>query len=124
VIGIAPIVFDNLDYERQIALHFETWGKPSPSIHDYTDAGLLELLQTDRGRQLVQLVDPYSYADRLDLPKLALIGTNDTYWPLDSVNIYRGGLPGEFYCHYVPNAGHGAGLSVVSAPVASRSMTT
>lgn len=117
VIAIAPIVFDNLNFAAQIRLHMETWGEPSPSIHDYTDAGLLEMLETERGRQLGLLVDPYSYAARLTLPKLILIGTNDTYWPLEAIHLYRGALPGELYTHYVPNAGHSAGLSVVQALV-------
>lgn len=115
VIGIAPIVYDNLNVGAQLARHFEVWGKPSPQIHDYTDRGLLEFMQTPRGKELMGIVDPYAYRSRLALPKLALMGTNDTYWPLDAVNLYRGDLPGDFYCHYVPNAGHTAGLSVVDA---------
>jgi len=117
VIGIAPIVFDNLNIAAQLDLHIQTWGHPSPSIHDYTDAGLMELVESERGRELLAVVDPYSYASRLDLPKLVLIGTNDTYWPLEAIHLYRGGLPGQLYQHYVPNAGHGAGLSAVEALV-------
>ena len=115
VIGIAPIVYDNLNMKAQIDYHMEVWGAPSPSIHDYTDRGLLEMLNLPQAEDLVRIVDPYSYADRLDLPKLQLIGTNDSYWPLDAIHLYRGGLPGNLYCHYVPNAGHRAGLSVVWA---------
>jgi PhoPQ-activated pathogenicity-related protein len=115
VIGIAPIVYDNLNVRAQITRHFEVWGHPSPQIHDYTERGLLQLFDTPRGQELLSFVDPYSYRSRLALPKLALMGTNDTYWPLDAVNLYRGDLPGDFFCHYVPNAGHRAGLSVVEA---------
>lgn len=115
VIGIAPIVYDNLNAAAQLRRHFEVWGHPSPSIHDYTDAGLIESMGSPRGRELMAIVDPYAYRSRLGLPKLALMGTNDTYWPLDAVHLYRGDLPGDFFCHYVPNAGHSAGLSVVDA---------
>lgn len=115
VIGIAPIVFDNLNFAAQIDLHMKTWGKPSPSIHDYTDIGLLKMMGTKRGKRLLSIVDPFSYRKRLGVPKLVLIGTNDTYWPLDSINIYRGQLPGQMHFHYVPNGGHGAGLSVLQA---------
>ncbi len=111
-IGIAPIVYDNLNIRAQMARHLEVWGKPSQSIHDYTDAGLMQLLAGPRGDQLLSIVDPYTYADRLTVPKMAMIGTNDTYWPLDAVNLYRNALPGDFFCHYVPNAGHSAGLSI------------
>ncbi len=115
VIGIAPIVYDNLNIPAQIRRHFEVWGKPSPQIHDYTDRGLLEMLRTERGQDLLCMVDPFSYVDRIRVPKMALMGTNDTYWPLDAVNLYRGALEGDFFCHYVPNAGHSAGVSVVGA---------
>ncbi len=115
VIGIAPIVYDNLNVAAQLKRHFEVWGHPSPSIHDYTERGLVQMLDHPRGRELMAFVDPYAYRSRLGLPKLALMGTNDTYWPLDAVHLYKGDLPGDFFCHYVPNAGHRAGLSVVDA---------
>jgi PhoPQ-activated pathogenicity-related protein len=115
VIGIAPIVYDNLDIPRQIALHMDTWGHPSPSIHDYTDRGLMKLLQSPRGDELLAIVDPYSYRHRLTVPKLAIIGTNDTYWPLESIHLYRGALPGETFTHYVPNGGHRVGPTLIQA---------
>ncbi|MBL4844766.1 MAG: hypothetical protein JKY65_04500 [Planctomycetes bacterium] len=115
VIGIAPIVYDNLNIKKQLALHYETWGKPSPSIHDYTDAGLLKLIDTKRGKALFRMVDPYSYRDRITVPTMAMIGTNDTYWPLQAVNVYRHDLKTNLFTHYVPNAGHSAGLSVLAA---------
>ena len=115
VIAIAPMVYDTLNLPRQIPLHYETWGEPSPSIHDYTERGLLEMLKDHRGRQLMQIVDPYSYIKRITVPKLILLGTNDPYWPLAAIHEYIDALPGETYCHYVPNAGHalGANMSVL-----------
>jgi len=115
VIGIAPIVYDNLNMQKQLALHHQTWGKPSPSIHDYTDAGLMKLLKTPRGKQLMRMVDPYAFRDRIKVPTMAMIGTNDTYWPLQAINVYRHDLNTHLHAHYVPNAGHSAGLSVVAA---------
>jgi PhoPQ-activated pathogenicity-related protein len=115
VIGIAPIVYDNLNVAAQLKRHFEVWGHPSPMIHDYTERGLLQLLASPRGKELMAIVDPWSYRDRLALPKMALMGTNDTYWPVDALQLYRGDLPGELFCHYVPNAGHTAGLSILDA---------
>ena len=117
VIGIAPIVYDNLNIREQLAHHERSFGGPSASIGDYTALGLTGMFKDPPARalELIQMVDPYTYVERLGLPKLALFGTNDSYWPVDSVNLYRGALKGDFNCHYVPNAGHSAGLSVVSA---------
>lgn len=117
VIAIAPIVYDNLNIREQLAHHNLSFGGPSASIGDYTALGLTDLYKEPPARvlELLEIVDPYTYAKQLTLPKLALFGTNDSYWPVDSVNLYRGALVGDFNCHYVPNAGHSAGLSVVSA---------
>lgn len=117
VIGIAPMVYDNLNVEAQMVHQLEVWGAPSASIHDYTERGLLDMLRTPRGRQIAQMVDPYSYVDRITQPKLILIGTNDSYWPLDAIHLYRGALRGDVYQHYVPNGGHSLGPSAVPAIV-------
>jgi len=117
VIAIAPMVYDNLNLAKQIPLHYETWGEPSPSIHDYTERGLLEIMQSPRGEQLMSIVDPYAYRERYTIPKLLLIGTNDPYWPLASIHEYIAEIPGPTWCHYEPNAGHdlGANVSVLFA---------
>jgi PhoPQ-activated pathogenicity-related protein len=105
--GIVPMVYDNLDLPAQMAQHLKAWGDYSRMIHDYTERGLQELLQTDQGAELSQMVDPYSLRDRVTVPKLIMTGTNDAYWPLDAANLYWEGLPDPKYILYVPNAGHG-----------------
>src|SRR5690606_15378541 len=57
--------------------------------------------------KLVSIVDPYAYRERLTMPKLVVLGTNDPYWPVDALNHYWDGLVGEKRILYVPNAGHG-----------------
>jgi PhoPQ-activated pathogenicity-related protein len=55
----------------------------------------------------MEMVDPYSYRDRLLQPKLILLGTNDRYWPLDALKLYWNGLSEPKRVLYVPNQGHG-----------------
>lgn len=107
VIAIAPMVYDNLDLAAQMRHQIALWGEPSPSIHDYTELDLVNYLQTDAGRHLGQLVDPYTYRERLTLPKLIINGASDEYWGVDSLNIYRPGLVGEVNQLYLPNSSHG-----------------
>lgn len=110
VIAIAPIVYNNLNLISQIELQSETFaGGASTKIHDYTDAGLLQLVESPRGAELVAHVDPYAYLERFTMPKMLLHGTNDPYWPVDALNVYWDDLPGDKYLVNFPNGGHDLG---------------
>jgi PhoPQ-activated pathogenicity-related protein len=105
--GIAPMVFDNLNFQKQMEHQIECYGSYSEQISDYTKLRLQENLKTEKGKKLLQIVDPYSYRTEITIPKLIVNGTNDPYWTVDSLNLYFDDLLGEKYILYVPNAGHG-----------------
>ncbi len=105
--GIAPMVFDNLNFQKQMEHQIECYGSYSEQISDYTRLRLQENLETEKGKKLLQIVDPYSYRTEITIPKLIVNGTNDPYWTVDSLNLYFDDLLGEKYVLYVPNAGHG-----------------
>ncbi len=107
VAGIGPAVYDNLELKKQMEHQLEVWGEYSVQISDYTRRGLQEELTTPAGQKLIELVDPYSYLDRITVPKLLMIGTNDPYWPLDALHLYYDELQGPVNLFYAPNAGHG-----------------
>lgn len=107
VVGIMPVVYDNLDLNKQLPHQFESWGEYSPMIADYTRRGLQQLLTTPRGQELTRMVDPYTYRARLTMPKLLVNGTNDPYWTTDALNLYWNDLPAPKSNYYAPNSGHG-----------------
>jgi len=107
--GISPLVYDNLNLVRQMEHQVEAWGKYSEQIDDYTEKNIPQRLVEGDLRELSFLVDPYTYRDRITMPKLIVTGTNDRYWPLDALNIYYDNLVGEKYILYVPNKGHDVG---------------
>jgi PhoPQ-activated pathogenicity-related protein len=104
--GIAPMVFDNLNFDAQMPHQLKLWGKYSEQIEDYSRRGLQAQMATDRGRQLTRMVDPWSYRDRLTMPKLLVNGSNDRYWATDAVNLYWDDLKGDNRLLVMPNAGH------------------
>lgn len=107
VVGIAPQVFDNLNLCAQMKQQTECYGGGySEEIGDYTDKGLPQLLSTDAGKQLAAMIDPYTFADRVTMPKLLLLGSNDPYWTLESANLYFNDLKGDKHVYYAPNRGH------------------
>lgn len=107
VVGIAPLVFDNLNFNEQMKHQLECYGDYSEQIQDYTKLGIQKLMYSEVGQKLVQIVDPFSYLEDLTIPKLIVNGTNDRYWTIDSTNLYFDALLGEKYLLYVPNSGHG-----------------
>ncbi len=106
-LGIAPMVFDILNMPIQIQHQWEFWGDYSPMISEYTDKGIQDMTDTGRGFRLSWIVDPYTYRDKLTMPKLVVLGSNDPYWPVDAVNQYYPGLPGPKLLLIAPNSGHG-----------------
>ena len=104
--AIAPVVIDVLNMPVNIQYQLDVWKDYSPQIEDYVNLGLVQDLGSNSYNELAQMIDPYSYRDALDMPKLIVIATNDEYWPVDAVKHYLDDLPGQNFIHYVPNAKH------------------
>jgi len=106
--AIAPMVYDNLNLPDQMKYQVESWGRFSEEISEYTDQGLPQrLLTNEKALEVISnIVDPFVYRNRISIPKLIIIGTNDRYWPLDALNLYYKELIGETHILYVPNVGH------------------
>jgi PhoPQ-activated pathogenicity-related protein len=100
------MVIDMLNLEAQFDHQLNAYGKYSDRIHDYTDRDLPRRMSGEGGAALRRIVDPYSYRDQITQPKLLLLGTNDGFWTVDSLNMYWGGLRGEKFIVYVPHADH------------------
>lgn len=106
IVGIAPIVIDTLNFQKQMDYQIETWGQYSEQIIDYSSKGLIKRMQDDPAGPLWHWVDPFTYRSKLSMPKLIINGTNDRYWTVDALNNYWADLEGQKFIHYVPNAGH------------------
>ncbi|MCK5134683.1 MAG: PhoPQ-activated pathogenicity-like protein PqaA type [Bacteroidales bacterium] len=107
--AIAPMVIDVLNMPVNLDYQVEVWGEYSIQIEDYVKLGIPQDVHTENGDDITTMIDPYSYREKLTMPKMIFIGTNDEYWPVDAIKNYIDDIPGENYIHYVPNAGHGLG---------------
>ena len=106
VVGIAPMVIDTLNFQKQMDYQIASWGKYSEQIDDYTRKGLVQRMADEKTEPLWKWTDPYTYRSQLGLPKLIINGTNDRYWTVDALNNYWDDLSGIKHIRYVPNAGH------------------
>lgn len=104
--ALIPAVIDVLNFAAHFPYQTQVWGGPSAQIEPYTSRGLHDVLASDAGRRLREIVDPFTYRSSLTQPKLIIIGTNDPYFPVDALNLYWDALRGPKYVLYLPNEAH------------------
>ena len=119
VTATVPIVINMLNMPEYIKHSLKVWGIHSPQIRDYSDRGILQEIDTPRGEQMFAMIDPYTYREHLDKPKLLIYGTNDPYWPVDSTRHYVADLPGETHLLFIPNQGHKSTMGGISLLIAA-----
>ncbi|MCF6286745.1 MAG: PhoPQ-activated pathogenicity-related family protein [Candidatus Hydrogenedentes bacterium] len=107
VIGIAPAVIDVLNFVPSLDNHIKSYGFWAPAVGNYEEMNITGRYHSPRMRELLDIVDPYSYVDRLTMPKYIVNATGDQFFPPNSSQYYFDGLQGEKYLRYMPNTDHG-----------------
>jgi PhoPQ-activated pathogenicity-related protein len=106
VTAAIPIVIDVINVPACSRHHIAAYGFYAEAIGDYVRHNLKGRLDDPRTKLLYAIEDPYSYRDRLTMPKYVVNASGDQYFPPDSSQFYFDDLKGEKYLRYVPNADH------------------
>jgi PhoPQ-activated pathogenicity-related protein len=106
VVAIAPIVIDLLNVRESFMYHYRMYGFWAPAVGDYYREGIMDEMDNPKFAELMSFVDPYSYRERLTMPKLILNATGDQFFLNESSRFYYDELKGEKNLRYVPNVGH------------------
>lgn len=117
VVGLIPIVYDNLNFEPATRHHLETYGYWAPVLQPYEDLGVLPPNPSPRYATLMAIEDPFAYRAMFTMPKYLIASTGDQFFLPDSWRFYADSLPGTTLLRYVPNTDHG-----VRAPDLTRTM--
>jgi PhoPQ-activated pathogenicity-related protein len=115
VLGIAPMVYDNLNVTKQMPHQIKQWGKYSEMIEDYTRRGLQQQLNKEPGKTLARIIDPYTYRSEIKVPTLIVTGGNDRYWTVDAMSQYWNDLKQPKWAKVIPNVGHDLGGGLEAA---------
>mgnify|MGYP001226400504 FL=1 len=106
VVAIMPVVIDMLNVSESFKHHFSVYGAYSLAVIDYVTSRNVNWIGTDEWDALMDLVEPYEYRDRLELPKFLINSTGDEFFLPDSSQFYWDDLVGEKHLRYVPNSNH------------------
>ena len=106
VIGIVPVVIDVLNVQPSAEHAYRVYGFWPPALQSYEKMGIMKWFGTPQLESLLTIEDPYSYRDRITVPKLIVNATGDQFFTPDSSQFYFNGLLGDKYLRYVPNTDH------------------
>jgi PhoPQ-activated pathogenicity-related protein len=106
VAAAIPIVIDVVNVPACSRHHLAAYGFYAEAIGDYFRHNLTGKGDDPKAKLLYAIEDPYSYRDRLTMPKFVVNAAGDQYFPPDSSQFYYDDLKGEKYLRYVPNADH------------------
>ncbi len=123
VTAIAPAVSNFLNLDAQMDSHRDRYegvtagmaGGYSTAIYDYVAEGVIAALPTPEGQDMLNVIDPYEYRDRLDMPKYMVNATGDEFSIPGSGDEFLGDMPGDNYIRYIPNVGHGLNEGAINA---------
>ncbi len=106
VVAIMPLVIDTLNVSKATEHHYSAYGSWSTALADYIEMKTFDWMGTPQYKKLMAIEDPYSYLDRLTMPKYVVNSAGDQYFLPDSSQFYWKDLKGEKALRYVPNTKH------------------
>lgn len=109
VVAAVPIVIDVLNVKASMAHHAAAYGFYAESVGDYMKHNIMQRNDHPRLKDLYTIEDPFSYRERLTMPKYVVNASGDQFFCPDSSQFYFDELVGEKLLRYVPNADHGLG---------------
>jgi len=111
--AIVPIVMPILNMIPNLNHHYQAYGGWSFALSDYLDMGLMGHLNADPNfAKMGDIIDPFSYLDRLTLPKFVIMSTGDEFFVPDSTQFFYKNLTGETHLFLAPNAEHSCATSI------------
>lgn len=113
--AIVPVSIDMAGIAQQFPHHYSAYGAYAPALKDYTAFDIACRMGGERGRELMQIIDPIAYRERLKMPKLILNSAGDQFFVSDSWRFYYDELIGTKRLRYTVNTDHGQAVGRTKA---------
>lgn len=106
VIGIAPLVLDCLNFRANLHHMFRSLGGWTFAFEPYWSEDVCKYIDSPGLDEMAELVDPYSYIDRLTMPKYVVTAGGDEFFLPDDSHYYYNDMKGPTYLRIHANAEH------------------
>eukprot|EP01113_Clastostelium_recurvatum_P011230 TRINITY_DN1567_c0_g2_i2.p1 TRINITY_DN1567_c0_g2~~TRINITY_DN1567_c0_g2_i2.p1 ORF type:complete len:495 (-),score=130.05 TRINITY_DN1567_c0_g2_i2:151-1512(-) len=106
VIAIIPIVMPILNMVPNMGHQWQAYGNWSFALDDYLALDLMKYLNQPQFKAMAAIIDPYSYIDRLTMPKYIIASTGDEFFLPDSPQFFMPAMKGETHLRMIPNCEH------------------
>jgi PhoPQ-activated pathogenicity-related protein len=107
VVGIAPVVPIVPDLRAGLHHMYRSYGGWSFAFQDYLDVNLTQYLDDPSFANMMKIVDPIYYADRLErLPKIVSVSSDDEFMMMEWTRLWWSKMPGETHLMIANNAEH------------------
>lgn len=110
--AIVPISIDILNIDPQVDHHWDAYGYYADAIQDYADFDIFCGMKSERGQELLNMIDPFAYKDRYTMPKFVINSAGDQFFLPDSSLFYYDQLPGPKHLRYTVNTDHGQSTDI------------
>ena len=102
-----PMVLDCLNMKQIFSDWFANMGAWSFALEPYYSEGLTAYFDDPSFERLASVVDPYTYRDRLIMPKMVISATGDEFFSPDDSYAWFDNMKGKTFLRLLPNAEHG-----------------
>ena len=109
VMGIIPVVMDELNFAKNIKHHYRSYGGWSVVLKDYWKLNLTLYLDSPEMQEAFDIIDPFAYRDKLLMPKLVCNTADDEFFMPDNTRNWWHDMPMEYEMNKfltLPNTDH------------------
>jgi len=106
VVAIVPMVAPVLNLTAIMNRMYQAYGTWSFALDDYAAENVPAFINTPQFADLLELVGPSAFVDRLTMPKLLICATGDEFFMPESAEFFWDNLIGEKHLMMLPNSEH------------------
>jgi len=109
VMGIVPVVMDELNFVENIKHHYRSYGGWSFALKDYWKLNLTLAFNDPKMQEMFDIIDPFEYRDKLIMPKLVCNTADDEFFLPDNTRYWWHDMPMEYEMNKfitLPNSEH------------------